>query len=98
MTIFESIHQLKNCILECEEYFSQKEYVDILQYIDNAKLYDFDDRLKQQMCNTFIGKVLVKNGITKGYLITEWLEKRKEEYVELIAYVEQEIKWKTNIV
>ena len=97
MTIYKDINELKNCILELEGVFPYEEYVKLLSHIDNAKLYNISDAVKQQSCNIEISRLLVKNGIVKSYNTTKWLEEQRDKYRELLAYVEQEAKWKKSI-
>jgi len=98
MTIFKDINELKNIILESEEYFdNDDEYRELLIYIDNIKASEIPDATKQQLTNLKIQRILVKTGKIKSFGITKWLEEQRDKYRELLAYVEQEAKWKKSI-
>tara|TARA_R100001129_G_scaffold64921_1_gene44332 strand:+ start:635 stop:925 length:291 start_codon:yes stop_codon:yes gene_type:complete len=85
MTIFEDMNELKNCVLEMEEYIPE-EYLEILSFIDNAKLYNITNDSKQYLCINRLKKSLVLNGVVKPYEIKEWLETKRDEYRELVDY------------
>lgn len=94
MTIFKDINELKNCILELEEYFPLDEFHRILAHIDKVKSLDLEDETKQNLCNNRIREALLRNKIVLSYKVIDWLEEKAEHYRDMIAYVRRENEWK----
>jgi len=98
--IFKDINELKKCAIEMGEIFSIEEHNKILSYIDKIKNIELDDETKQNLCNNEIRKVLIKNKVVPSYKVIDWLKERREEYIDLMAYIESDRQWKlkNNIV
>tara|TARA_R100001015_G_C4467649_1_gene52400 strand:- start:267 stop:560 length:294 start_codon:yes stop_codon:yes gene_type:complete len=93
MTIFKDINELKNCVMEWGEILSHDDYLSLLKEIDNSKSYDLDDTEKQHICVKWIRHFILKNNITKSYKFKEWLIDERDNYRELMAYIERESDW-----
>ena len=88
MTIFKDINELKNCVMEWVKILSNDDYIELLQRIDNSKTYDLDDIDKQHLCIKWIRHFILKNDITKSYKFKDWLIDERNNYRELMAYIE----------
>tara|TARA_Y100001938_G_scaffold141918_1_gene212397 strand:+ start:2307 stop:2600 length:294 start_codon:yes stop_codon:yes gene_type:complete len=93
MTIFKDINELKNCVMEWVKILSNDDYIELLQRIDNSKTYDLDDIDKQHLCIKWIRHFILKNDITKSYKFKDWLIDERNNYRELMAYIERESNW-----
>ena len=65
-----------------------------LNYVDKIKQLDLELETKEILCNSEIRKVLIKNKIVPSYEIKDWLQERREEYLDLMAYVKRDNEWK----
>ena len=93
--IFNSIHELRSCLLEIlEDYIPREDYLEIMSKIDEIKNLEIDDETKQNVCNNKVMKVLIKNNVVPSYKIIEWLKERREEYLDLIDYIKRDNDWK----
>ena len=93
--IFNSIHELRSCLLEIlEDYIPREDYLEIMSKIDKIKNLEIDDETKQNVCNNKVMKVLIKNNVVPSYKIIEWLKERREEYLDLIDYIKRDNDWK----
>tara|TARA_R110000824_G_scaffold122082_3_gene278797 strand:+ start:903 stop:1211 length:309 start_codon:yes stop_codon:yes gene_type:complete len=94
MTIFKDVNELKNCVMEMQDLFPLEDYHQLMIIIDKIKVLDFDDETKQNLCNNELRKVLIKNKIVQSYKIIDWLKEKREEYLDLMAYIESDRQWK----
>tara|TARA_R110000824_G_scaffold283218_6_gene471596 strand:- start:1933 stop:2241 length:309 start_codon:yes stop_codon:yes gene_type:complete len=93
--IFNSIHELRSCLLEIlEDYIPREDYLEIISKIDEIKNLEIDDETKQNVCNNKVMKILIKNDVVPSYKIIEWLKERREEYLDLIDYIQRDNDWK----
>ena len=93
--IFNSIHELRSCLLEIlEDYIPREDYLEIMSKIDKIKNLEIDDETKQNVCNNKVMKILIKNDVVPSYKIIEWLKERREEYLDLIDYIQRDNDWK----
>ena len=93
--IFNSIHELRSCLLEIlEDYIPREDYLEIISKIDEIKNLEIDDETKQNVCNNKVMKILIKNDVVPSYKIIEWLKERREEYLDLIDYIKRDNDWK----
>tara|TARA_R110002167_G_scaffold65864_17_gene186483 strand:+ start:3503 stop:3811 length:309 start_codon:yes stop_codon:yes gene_type:complete len=94
MTIFADVNELKHCVMEMENLFPLDDYHQLMKQIDSIKKLDYDDETKQHICNNELRKILLKNEIVPSYKIIDWLKNRREEYLDLMAYIESDRQWK----
>ena len=94
MTIFKDVNELKNCYMEMESLFPLDDYHNLLKEVDSIKQLDYDDETKQNLCNNELRKVLIKNEIVASYKIIDWLKGQREDYLDLMAYIESDRQWK----
>jgi hydroxymethylpyrimidine/phosphomethylpyrimidine kinase len=93
--IFKNINELRNCFIEVlEDYIPNEDYIHIVSEVDKIRSLELNDETKQNVCNNELRKVLIKNNVVPSYKIIEWLEERKEEYLDLMAYIESDYEWK----
>ena len=100
MTIFKDVNELKNCVMEMQSLFPIEDYHELMVSIDAIKKLDYDDETKQNLCNNELRKVLIKNELVASHKIIDWLKEKREEYLDLMAYIESDRQWKlkNNIV
>jgi|TARA_R100001530_G_scaffold109540_1_gene76920 hypothetical protein len=93
MAIFKDINELKNCVMEWGEILPHDDYLELLKEIDNSKSYDLEDEEKQHICIKWIRYFILRNNITKNYKFRNWLIDERDNYRQLMAYIERESDW-----
>lgn len=94
--IFTNIQQLRDCMIESlSELIPPEDFDSVISYIDRIKQLDLELETKEILCNSEIRKVLIKNKIVPSYEIKDWLQERREEYLDLMEYVKRDNEWKT---
>tara|TARA_R110002012_G_C11662111_1_gene612313 strand:+ start:2944 stop:3237 length:294 start_codon:yes stop_codon:yes gene_type:complete len=97
MTIFKDVNELKNCVMEWVDILPNDHYLELLTEIDNSKSYNLDDVEKQHICLKWIRHYILKNDITKSFKFKEWVIEERDNYREMIAYVERESDWRNTV-
>tara|TARA_R100001015_G_C4621930_1_gene179252 strand:+ start:622 stop:930 length:309 start_codon:yes stop_codon:yes gene_type:complete len=94
--IFKDLKELRECMVDIlSDLIPVHSYHRVIEYIDKLQELDLLPETKELLCNKEIRQVLIKNKIVRSYEVVDWLKQKRDEYLDLMEYIERDKDWKT---